>query len=397
MRPEAMALTLLLALAGTAGAAAPPAPPVLQATALRSADGSVVDLAVTVDRPALGRFHLVAGGRRLASMAHLRAGQQTERLGLAGLPPDATEIMWEVEARFRRYVFERYVGGPGKTEGRFMNPRAILAGSSGGIYVVDGGNDRVQCFDADYRYRFEFGGFSWDPARTRNEAQEGRFDEPTAIAEGSNREIFVTDRNNGRVVRMDRDGRFLGEFGSGDLRLPEGIAADRSGHLAVCDTDGDRVLRYDTAGRRDAEVGGYGWGSRQFNGPSAAAYDRAGNLYVVDRENARVQVFDPALRPAFDIRLDGVRPVAVHVDDEHFVYVCDGAAPRVLILDNGFQAIHQIPAPGDVVRLGRPMGIATSPDGRLHIVDQARNVVTLLRVEQDALLVRGKIEIASPR
>ena len=361
---------------------------------------SQIQFNIQTTRPGLLRLRVIAGSKRLTAMYHFAPGKSAHAVSLVGIGSEKLPggaIMFEAEFRFRKYLFERYVGSTGKSQGRFNSPVAIESGSLGRLYVVDQGNDRVQVFDKDYRYLFEFGGFSWDTANSKNEVQEGHFDEPSDVAEGANKELFVTDRNNNRLVRYDLQGRFLGEIGKGELRLPRGVAADHLHHIVVCDTDNDRVLRYDTAGHLDAELGSFGRGRRQFNQPSAATFDPSGNLYVVDKGNSRIQVYDHTLRPSFDIRLDGVRPIGVHVDDEFFLYIIDEAGSRVLILNNAFQAIHQLPAPGDNYKLRQPVSLTVTDDGRLHIVDQAKNSIVLLRVEQEMLVRRGKIRVATHR
>jgi len=361
---------------------------------------SLVQFHTTSTKPALLRLRVTAGQRRLTAMYHVLPGPSVHEVSLAGIPAGELadgSLLFEAEFRYRSYLFERWVGGTGKTEGRFVGPVAIEAGSQNRVYVADQGNDRIQVFNQDYRYLFEFGGFAWDTAKTGNEVQEGRFDQPAGLTEGSNKELFVSDRGNHRIVRYDLQGRFLGEFGKDDLRLPGGLAANRLGHVIVCDTDNDRVLRYDTTGRLDTEVGSFGRGRQQFNGPVAAAYDPAGNLYVVDGRNERIQVFDRSLRPCFEIKLEGVRPVGLDVDDEHVLYVVDGAQPRVLVLNNAFQAVYQLPGPSDAFKFTQPLDVATTGDGRLHVVDGGRNAIALIRVEQVMLVKRGKIRVAASR
>ena len=222
-------------------------------------------------------------------------------------------------------------------------------------------------------------------------------DQPHGVVEASNKELFVSDRNNDRIVNYDIHGRFIEEIGKEDLALPTGIAADELHHFAVCDTDNDRVLRYDTGGHLDAELGSFGRGRRQFNKPTDLAFDPAGNLYVVDKGNERIQVFDRNLRPAFEITLDGVLPAGIFIDQEFFTYIVDSRASRVLILNNRFQVIDQLPPPSASYELSQPVDLTMTKEGRLHIVDRSRNSIALLRVEQEMLLRRGKIRVATRR
>jgi len=379
----------------SAGLTLPPSPLVSCSARLQ---GNHVVISHETKKPAFARFQLRVAGKKLTVLAHLHPETSNTKLSLAGLGPiEAKEVLWEVEFRYRRYAFERVVGGTGTTEGRFRDPCHIMAASRNRIFVVDRGNDRIQCFDYGYRYLFEFGGFAWNATNNRNEAEQNKFDEPSAIAEGHNKELYVVDRANNRIVRCDPFGRFLGQFGNDKLRLPEGIATDHFGSVVVCDTDNDRLLRFDTDGRYHTEIGGYGWGALQFNHPAGAAFDPAGNLYVVDEGNERVQVYDKSLRPIVEIRVEGVRPRAIGIDAEHFVYLVDEKHARVLVLDKAFRTIHQLPEQNAAWRLTRPVALALTRDGRLHILDQAKALIAVVLVEQDVLVRRGKIEVAAPR
>ena len=53
-----------------------------------------------------------------------------------------------------------------------------------------------------------------------------------------------------------------------------------------------RVLEYAADGRRVREWGGQGDGSGQFRVPHGLAYDGTSVLYVADRDNGRLQRFD---------------------------------------------------------------------------------------------------------
>jgi hypothetical protein len=78
---------------------------------------------------------------------------------------------------------------------------------------------------------------------------------------------------------------------------PTDVAWDAAGNIFVSDGYGNsRVVKYDRNGRFIATVGSKGSGQLQLNLPHTIAADANGNIYVGDRSNSRIQVFDDDLR-----------------------------------------------------------------------------------------------------
>jgi hypothetical protein len=89
------------------------------------------------------------------------------------------------------------------------------------------------------------------------------------------------------------------------LDRPTDVAWDASGNIFVSDGYGNsRVVKYDKEGRFIAAVGSKGNGQLQLNLPHSIASDAKGNIYVGDRSNSRIQVFDNDL--AFKASYDNV-------------------------------------------------------------------------------------------
>lgn len=86
------------------------------------------------------------------------------------------------------------------------------------MYVADGGNRRVQVFDAAGRFVV-----SW-------QGGDERFVRPSAVAWDEKGYVLVLDSGTGWIRRFTDDGRFLGEFGG-----PE------AGQIYVLDSGNNRV------------------------------------------------------------------------------------------------------------------------------------------------------------
>jgi len=99
------------------------------------------------------------------------------------------------------------IGGGPALVGQFWGTTDIAFGRNGQIYVSDGyANNRILEYQADGSKVREWGTKGLAP---------GEFDLPHAIAVAPNGDLYIADRENGRVQRFTPDGRYLGmwEYG----------------------------------------------------------------------------------------------------------------------------------------------------------------------------------------
>lgn len=127
----------------------------------------------------------------------------------------------------------RDLGKRGVGPGEFNLPRDVAVGKGGQIYVVDGGNFRVQVFDADGKYLQSFGSVG---------KQLGNFARPKEIAADPDGNVYVVDAAFGNFQIFNADGdmlMYIGERSSEDgparYMLPSGIYADEDGRIYVAD------------------------------------------------------------------------------------------------------------------------------------------------------------------
>jgi len=113
------------------------------------------------------------------------------------------------------------------------------------------------------------------------------FDQPTDVVVAPNGDIFVTDshRNgkNNRVVKFDRNGKFIKEWGRkgsgpGEFSEPHTIAMDSRGRLFVGDRENNRIQIFDQDGKLLGE-----W--HQFGRPSGIYITKDDTIYVADSES----------------------------------------------------------------------------------------------------------------
>jgi RHS repeat-associated protein len=187
--------------------------------------------------------------------------------------------------------YVRTWGKEGSEHGQFQNPAGVAVDSSGNVWVADFGNNRVQEFSSEGVFKAAYGTYG---------SGEGQFHWPVGIAfSGGN--MYVVDQDNSRVEELSMTGEYKGQFGSkgsgnGQFSTPYGIATDpTSGDLYVVDYGNSRVEKFSPSGTYLGQFGSKGSGGGQFNGLERAAVNSAGDVFVPDAGNDRVQEWIPTI------------------------------------------------------------------------------------------------------
>ncbi len=137
-------------------------------------------------------------------------------------------------------------GNPGQSETQFLRPSDMLVAPDGSIFVVDGhhanGNNRVVKFDRNGNFLME-----WGETGTAN----GQFRDPHALAMDSRGRLFVGDRANSRIQIFTQDGEHLEtwhQFGR-----PSGLFIDENDVLYSADSESN--TRRNAGWRRGIYIG----------------------------------------------------------------------------------------------------------------------------------------------
>lgn len=216
-------------------------------------------------------------------------------------------------------------------------------------------------------------GVAWrDAAGDGGPATEASLLEPRGIAADQEGNIFVSDRMDQRIRKVDAAGVITTVVGTGlqaslgdggpardaALSQPGGMAYDSEGSLYIVTTGGGRVRKIDRAGLISTYAGGpdLGFGGdggqavgARFNFATGLAFDAADNLYIADTVNHRVRRIDRATGvittvagngavgfsgdggPAVEARLSS--PAAVVADGEGNLYIADRDNNRIRKVD----------------------------------------------------------------
>jgi len=125
------------------------------------------------------------------------------------------------------------IGKRGIELGEFNLPRDVVVAPDGSLFVVDGGNFRVQHIAADGKPINSFGSIG---------RQQGQFSRPKEIGVDSESNVYVVDAAFGNFQIFNSEGQLLlyvGERsnidGPGKFSLPSGIAVDDDGRVYMVD------------------------------------------------------------------------------------------------------------------------------------------------------------------
>lgn len=146
--------------------------------------------------------------------------------------------------------------------------------------------------------------------------------------------IWATDFNPQRghtITKIDTDGRILLRLGARGFRGtdpntfngPADVAQAEDGSFFVADGHGNnRIVKFDKDGRYLMEWGKKGTGPGEFNLPHTILIDRRGRLLVGDRANLRIQIFNQEGEYITEWDQYG-RPSGMFIDQNDVLYVAD--------------------------------------------------------------------------
>ena len=167
---------------------------------------------------------------RLSSVSVDKAGTRVYVVDIGGVGSEMHRIR-VFDAINGEHLFD--FGKRGDKGGEFNLPRDIVVGNEGRLYVVDGGNFRVQIFDAKGKYLQSFGTVG---------KQMGSFARPKEIAADAEGNVYVVDSAFGNFQIFNPEGEllmFVGDRsetdGPGRYMLPSGITVDEDGRVYVVD------------------------------------------------------------------------------------------------------------------------------------------------------------------
>lgn len=181
-----------------------------------------------------GKFiKTLAAGARLSRPSGIAVDSEGARMYVVDTGAVTNEkhriMVFDIAAN--KHLFD--IGKRGAADGEFNLPRDITIGTDGLLYVVDGGNFRVQVFKPDGTFVRVFGSIG---------RQGGQFSRPKEAAVDPDGNIYVVDAAFGNFQIFNPEGQLLLAVGGrsendapAKYMLPSGIAVDGDGRVYMVD------------------------------------------------------------------------------------------------------------------------------------------------------------------
>lgn len=272
------------------------------------------------------------------------------------------------------YYYDAKLGGSGAGTYQFSNPEGVCVHGSE-LFVADRSNHRVRVFTLDGVFQRGYaGGASFSPAD---------------VAVDSSGNVYVTDANQGQIVKLNSAlTEVLGTWSSdGDdedqLYGPQGICLDESrDRVYVADTNHQRISVWHRNGTFVRVFGTYGDGDGELTLPTDVAIDSLGRIYVTDSGNDRVQRFGPNC--TYQAQFAGSLSGGGVMRDPHGILI--DSNDRVYVSSKDTNKVYKYTIPGACLcgfgsggtangQLDQPWGLAMDSSGRLYVVDSGNDRV----------------------
>lgn len=312
--------------------------------------------------------------------------------------------------------------GGAATSARLNTPYGICTDAAGNIYIPDAGNRRLRKIDPSGVISTIAGtgvlGYSGDGGP----ASAAQLNEPSCVFADGSGNIFIADQYNNCVRKIDVSGiittvagngtaGFSGDGGaatSAKLNRPYSVAVDASGNIFIADRLNNRIRKVNTSGTISTFAGA---GTAGFSGdggtataaqlfqPVSLCISSGGDMYITDWGNYRVRKVNAAGTistiagdgslsyadgvPAISTGL--IYPYGVSIDCGGNIYVGEANGYRVrrintsgvihTIAGNGTFGYSGDGGPATAAQLLFPMALAIDAAGDMLVSDQGNHCI----------------------
>ena len=321
-------------------------------------------------------------------------------------------------------------GGPA-TGAQLGNPSGVAVDAVGNLYIADPYNDRIRKVATNGIITTVAGNGSRGYSGDDGPAASAQLSDPAGVAVGTTGNLYIVDYGNNRIRRVATNGMITTIAGNGSdgysgdrgpaasakLGHPTGVAVDAVGNLYIADNFNYRIRKVATNGIITTFAGNGLWSYSGDGGPATSAQlslfwggvtlDSAGNLYIADSGNNRIRKvaangiittvagngssgYSGDGGPATSAQLYSPRSVAVDTAGNLYIAVVDYvrkvATNGIIttVAGNGSQSELGDGGPATSARLSNPSGVAVDAVGNLYIADSENH--RLRKVARDGII-----------
>jgi len=181
----------------------------------------------------------------------------------------------------QKMIYHCKFGEFGVMEGQFTEPSGVAVNAQNDIIVADTNNHRIQIFDKEGRFKFQFGECG---------KRDGQLLYPNRVAVvRTSGDIIVTERSPTHQIQIyNQYGQFVRKFGANILQHPRGVTVDNKGRIVVVECKVMRVIIFDQTGTVLQKFGC----SKHLEFPNGVVVNDKQEIFISDNRAHCVKVFN---------------------------------------------------------------------------------------------------------
>ena len=257
------------------------------------------------------------------------------------------------------------------------SPRAIDHSATGIIYIADTGNNLIRLFNRKGHFLKSIGGFGFS---------DDQFDTPTDIWARSIVNIYVSDYNNQRIQRYDRQMNFISSLVNNEALEPRfqfaevsSCAVSAQNDLFVLDHQDYKIIKFNRDGRAEHSFGQSESDAGELINPRQLDIFQENKLLVSDADLPGIFIFDlfgNFIRTISDKRFKHPHGLAV---SGNLIFLADPAAGMVFLIDG-----EKVQSIKSGIPFDHPMDVTALKDKKgltLYILDNNQIITGHLEVK----------------
>lgn len=208
-------------------------------------------------------------------------GQSDSMIDLTSKLLSTTIFPPKSQIKRQKMIYHCKFGEFGVMEGQFTEPSGVAVNAQNDIIVADTNNHRIQIFDKEGRFKFQFGECG---------KRDGQLLYPNRVAVVRNSgDIIVTERSPTHQIQIyNQYGQFVRKFGANILQHPRGVTVDNKGRIIVVECKVMRVIIFDQNGNVLQKFGC----SKHLEFPNGVVVNDKQEIFISDNRAHCVKVFN---------------------------------------------------------------------------------------------------------
>ncbi|XP_073823245.1 tripartite motif-containing protein brain tumor isoform X2 [Musca autumnalis] len=232
----------------------------------------------------------------------------TSKLLSASIYPPKSQI------KRQKMIYHCKFGEFGVMEGQFTEPSGVAVNAQNDIIVADTNNHRIQIFDKEGRFKFQFG-------ECGKRDSQLLYPNRVAVVRNSG-DIIVTERSPTHQIQIyNQYGQFVRKFGANILQHPRGVTVDNKGRIIVVECKVMRVIIFDQNGNVLHKFGC----SKHLEFPNGVVVNDKQEIFISDNRAHCVKVFNYEGQYLRQIGGEGVTnyPIGVGINTNGEILIAD--------------------------------------------------------------------------